>query len=175
VSVRAAVRSAEKGEALKRAYPQFSDNLETVVVPDIEKSGAYDDVVQGADIVIHMASPLPRPGLDNEAGILIPAREGIVNMLKAAKGAPSVQRVVMTSSSVAVMDFSVPRTDTYHLCFQGELMSGESGLKKTGILRHGKMASAELPAMPTVFQKPMPKGQHGSLWERRNLISISLH
>jgi nucleoside-diphosphate-sugar epimerase len=113
--VRAVVRSADKGEALKKTYPQYQDKLETVVVENIELPDAYDQVVQGVDTVIHMASPIPRPGLDNETGILKPAKAGILNMLSAAKAAPSVKRVVTTSSSVAVMDKSLPRSARYDL------------------------------------------------------------
>jgi nucleoside-diphosphate-sugar epimerase len=87
------------------------------IVENIEAPGAYDSAAQGVDVVVHMASPLPGAegtvGKDNEMGILIPARDGIVNMLKSAKKSSSVKRVVLTSSSAAVMDPKIPRNEPY--------------------------------------------------------------
>ena len=109
-TVRSVVRSQAKGDALKAVFPSYADKIETAVVENNEAPGAYDSVVQEVDIVVHMASPLPgTAGTDNEAGYLIPAREGILNMLKSASKAPSVKRVVMTSSSTAVVDTKLPR------------------------------------------------------------------
>jgi nucleoside-diphosphate-sugar epimerase len=94
---------------LKAVFPGYEDKVELAVVENNEAPGAYDSVVQGVDRVVHMASPLPgSAGTDNEAGYLIPARDGIVNMLKSAKKSASVKRVVMTASSTAVVDSKVP-------------------------------------------------------------------
>lgn len=103
------MRSTSKGDDLKAAYPSYGNKLETTVVENMEKPGAYDLAVRGIDVIIHLASPLPRPGFDNEVNILIPAREGIVNMLKSATMSDTVKRVVMVSSSTAVLDTSVPK------------------------------------------------------------------
>ena len=82
------------------------------IVENNEAPGAYDNVAQGVDVIVHMASPLPgaegTAGKENEKGILIPARDGILNMLKSAKKSSSVKRVVFTSSSTAVIDSAVP-------------------------------------------------------------------
>lgn len=82
-----------------------------------EAPGAYDAAAQGVDIVVHMASPLPGApgtiGKDNETGILLPARNGIINMLRSAKKSSSVKRVVFTSSSTAVVDPKVPLNEPY--------------------------------------------------------------
>lgn len=84
----------------------------------MEVEGAYDEVVQDVDIVIHMASPLAGTGgSDNEAGYLIPAREGVLSMLRSAKKSPTVKRVVITSSSAAVLDHSVPNSVPYILVY----------------------------------------------------------
>lgn len=104
-SLRVTVRSAEKGEALRSVFPKYADKIEVAIVENHEALGAYDTVVQGVDVVVHMASPLlGTAGNDNEKGYLIPARDGILNMLKSASKATSVKRVVMTSSSAAVVD-----------------------------------------------------------------------
>jgi len=100
---------------LKSLFPTYADKFETVIVEDVKKPDAYDNVVQGVDIVVHMASPLPGTATDYEGEILIPARDGIVNMLKAASKAPTVRRVVTTSSSVAVVDRKFPE-DVPYVC-----------------------------------------------------------
>lgn len=81
---------------------------------NIEVEGAYDEVVQGTEIIVHMASPLPSSTTaDNEQGLLLPARNGVINMLKSASKAPSVKRIVVTSSSASVVDKTVPTTQPY--------------------------------------------------------------
>lgn len=55
------VRSQEKANAIKRAHPDYgSDKLETVIVEDIAKEGAFDHAVQSDppfEAVVHTASP----------------------------------------------------------------------------------------------------------------------
>ena len=106
------MRTQEKGDALKALFPSYADKIELAIVENIERPGAYDAAVQGVDVVVHMASPLPGAesaiGKDNEHGLLIPARDGIVNMLKSAAKSFTVKRVVLTSSSTAVVDYKVP-------------------------------------------------------------------
>lgn len=81
---------------------------------NIEIEGAYDEVIQGTEIIVHMASPLPSSTtIDNEQGLLLPARNGVINMLKSASKASSVKRVVVTSSSASVVDKTVPTTQSY--------------------------------------------------------------
>jgi len=116
-SLRVVVRSQAKGDALKSIFPKYTDKIQIAIVENNEAQGAYDSAVEGVDVVVHMASPLPgTAGTDNEAGYLIPARDGIVNMLKSASKSSSVKRVVMTASSAAVIDSkvstSLPRTWT---------------------------------------------------------------
>ena len=111
------VRTQEKGDAIKALFPSYADKIDLAIVENNEAPGAYDTAAQGVDIVVHMASPLPgapgTAGKDNETAILLPAREGIVNMLKSAKKSSSVKRVVMTSSSAAVTDSQIPINEPY--------------------------------------------------------------
>lgn len=60
--VRGTVRSQEKGEYLKKKFSGESDKtlkgkFEYVIVEDIEKEGAFDEVVKGVDGIEHVASP----------------------------------------------------------------------------------------------------------------------
>lgn len=113
-SLRVVVRSQAKGDELKSIFPKYADKIQMVVVENNEIPGAYDAAVQGVDVVVHMASPLPgTAGTDNETGYLIPARDGIVNMLKSASKSSSVKRVVLTASSTAVVDSKIPSSVAY--------------------------------------------------------------
>lgn len=94
--VRAAIRSQSKAASLPK-----SDNLELVTVPDIVAPNAYNDAVKNVTSIIHCASPYTFTLGSNEA-LLIPAREGTLNMLRAAAKEASVKRVVITSSFAAL-------------------------------------------------------------------------
>ena len=55
-SVRGATRSAQKGEQMKAARPQYSSKLDFVVVEDFTKTDVFESVMDGIDAVIHVAS-----------------------------------------------------------------------------------------------------------------------
>lgn len=70
---------------------------------DLLDPGSFDEPVQGCELVIHTASPFFLTGIKNPEDELIkPAREGTRNVLEAAKRSPTVKRVVLTSSIVAI-------------------------------------------------------------------------
>lgn len=59
-SVVTTVRSQDKAKKIHDAHPNLGkDKLETAIVPDIAKEGAFDEVVKtpGLDGVLHTASP----------------------------------------------------------------------------------------------------------------------
>lgn len=54
------VRSQDKAKKIHDAHAGVGkDKLETVIVPDIAKEGAFDEVVKvpGLEVVLHTASP----------------------------------------------------------------------------------------------------------------------
>lgn len=54
------VRSEDKSQKIREAYPNKSkDELDIVIVPDIAKPDAFDEVVKipGIEVVLHTASP----------------------------------------------------------------------------------------------------------------------
>nr|OQO25590.1 hypothetical protein B0A51_08183 [Rachicladosporium sp. CCFEE 5018] len=118
--VRAAVRSQAKADAIHKnpVLASFADRLTTVVVPDILASNAYDEAVNGAKYIVHVASPIPQGDAmanaavegnttDFEALLVKPAVQGTLNILKSAKEHSSVKRIVITSSMVTVPSFGV--------------------------------------------------------------------
>jgi dihydroflavonol-4-reductase len=68
---------------------------------DLEKDGGWDAAVSGCDFVLHVASPFPAAPPKHEDELIIPAREGALRVLRAARDA-SVKRVVLTSSFAAI-------------------------------------------------------------------------
>lgn len=66
--------------------------------------GAFDEVVAGADAVIHSASPFFTQHVEDGYQQLVrPAVEGTQNVLDAVEKTPSVGRVVVTSSVAAII------------------------------------------------------------------------
>ena len=109
-SVRGIVRSQSKADQVRHDNPTAGANLDFGVVPDLTTPGAYDEVIKTDppfDAVVHTASPfLYKAVEDNEKDFLAPAIKGTEEILKAIKAfAPSVKRVVLTSSCAAVLDF----------------------------------------------------------------------
>lgn len=101
------VRSAKKGEELTKLYSQSGGRFTYVVVPDIVKSGAFDQVIKDGkfDGVAHAASPVVIPGATPD-DYLRPAIDGTTGILESIKSnGPTVKRVVLTSSVVAVFHY----------------------------------------------------------------------
>ena len=70
---------------------------------DLLDADAFDDPMQGCELVLHTASPFTLgPFKDVEAELIRPALEGTRNVLEAANRTASVRRVVLTSSVAAV-------------------------------------------------------------------------
>lgn len=102
------VRSQDKAQKIHDAHSNLGkDKLETVIVPDIAQEGAFDEVVKisGIEAVLHTASPFHFNVTDPQKDLIDPAVLGTTGILKAiAKSAPSVKRVVVTSSFAAILD-----------------------------------------------------------------------
>jgi nucleoside-diphosphate-sugar epimerase len=70
---------------------------------DLLDSGSFDEPMQGCELVIHTASPFFITRIRNpEEELLRPAKEGTRNILETANRTPSIKRVVLTSSVVAI-------------------------------------------------------------------------
>ncbi|KAF6741322.1 D-lactaldehyde dehydrogenase, partial [Ephemerocybe angulata] len=118
-SVKAVVRSTEKGASLKydllkhineEGGKKNSDDVavEFVVIADIVKDGAFDEVILGVDAVVHVASPVPNPSLTDPQETIQPAIDGTLGVLKSALRASQrdisykLKRIVITSSVAAL-------------------------------------------------------------------------
>ncbi|GMN26253.1 hypothetical protein TIFTF001_001237 [Ficus carica] len=74
------------------------------------EEGSFDSIVDGCDGVFHTASPVYLDVRDPQTELLEPALKGTLNVLKSCAKSPSVRRVVLTSSTAAVVVNGKPRT-----------------------------------------------------------------
>ncbi|WPH02858.1 Hypothetical protein R9X50_00572600 [Acrodontium crateriforme] len=107
-SVVTTVRSQEKANKIKEAHPNVGkDKLDFAIVEDIAQEGAFDKAVVSEpafETVIHTASPFHFNVTDVQKELLDPAIIGTTGILKSIKkSAPSVKRVVITSSFASIV------------------------------------------------------------------------
>lgn len=69
---------------------------------DLLEEGSYDEAIEGCAVVFHVASPFVLSVEDPQRDLADPAKIGTRNVLESANKAESVQRVVLTSSYVAM-------------------------------------------------------------------------
>lgn len=108
-SVRGTVRSTEAAQKVGRSFPQHANagQLTFAVVPDVSVAGAFDQAVKGVHGVIHTATPFQTDVQDVQRDLLDPAINGTLNILHAVHTqAPTVCRIVLTSSFYAMIDLS---------------------------------------------------------------------
>ena len=65
------------------------------------KDDNWNEAVSGCDYVLHVASPFPAENPEHEDDLIIPARQGALRVLEAARNA-GVRRIVLTSSFAAI-------------------------------------------------------------------------
>ena len=99
-TVRDLKRESDVRAMLKRGGADPGANL-TFFAADLGKDDGWRESVTGADYVLHIASPFPPNVPSHEDELIIPARDGALRVLRAARDA-SVKRVVLTSSFAAI-------------------------------------------------------------------------
>jgi nucleoside-diphosphate-sugar epimerase len=71
------------------------------VAADLEKDAGWAEAARGCEYVLHVASPFPATLPKHENELIVPARDGALRVLRAARDA-GVKRVVLTSSFAAI-------------------------------------------------------------------------
>lgn len=101
--VRATVRSADAEEGVRAAVRRggADDAGLEVVVADLTADDGWKDALAGCAEVHHVASPIPAVQPEDPDELVVPAREGTLRVLRAARDA-GARRVVLTSSFAAV-------------------------------------------------------------------------
>lgn len=79
---------------------------------DLLSDNGWDEAAQGCDYVLHVASPFVAEQPKDENELIVPAKEGTLRALKAAKKA-GVKRVVLTSSFAAIGYSIDPRNHVF--------------------------------------------------------------
>ncbi|MEN2742249.1 NAD-dependent epimerase/dehydratase family protein [Microbacterium sp. X-17] len=102
--VRATIRSLDREDAARAALAEAGmtngDALHFVAADLLDDAG-WAEAVDGVDAVLHVASPVHLGPVDDEDDVIVPAREGTLRVLRAARDA-GVPRVVLTSAFHAV-------------------------------------------------------------------------
>lgn len=99
-TVRSLTREASVREMLSGAGVDADARL-AFFAADLEHDEGWAEAVAGCDYVIHVASPMPAAAPKTEDEVIVPARDGVLRVLRAARDA-NVKRVVLTSSCGAV-------------------------------------------------------------------------
>ncbi|MEV6646895.1 aldehyde reductase [Amycolatopsis sp. NPDC051371] len=98
------VRDLKKEPAVRamlRAGGAPEDANLTVVQADLQHDAGWREAVEGCDYVLHVASPTLTSLPKNDDEMVVPARDGVLRVLRAAREA-GVKRVVLTSAFGAV-------------------------------------------------------------------------
>ncbi len=99
-TVRSLNREAEVRSMLQVAGVDAGDAL-SFVAADLTQDAGWAEAAAGSSYVLHVASPFPPHAPKHEDELIVPAREGTLRVLRAARDA-GVKRVVLTSSFVAI-------------------------------------------------------------------------
>lgn len=113
-SVRSPAREAELRDALAPhlSDPAALDRLRVVPL-DLNNDAGWDAAMDGIDVLMHTASPFPLSQPADESELIRPAVDGAMRAVRAAHAA-GIRRVIMTSSSVAIMNTQLPAGRTQY-------------------------------------------------------------
>jgi len=107
-TVRSLRREADVRGMLRQGGAEPSERL-TFFEADLQSDAGWSEAAEGCDYVQHVASPFPAAVPKHEDELIVPAREGALRVLKAAREA-GVKRVVLTSSFAAIGYGHKPQT-----------------------------------------------------------------
>jgi dihydroflavonol-4-reductase len=98
--VHTTIRNLAK-EADVRKLLQVDDSRLKFFAADLTHDAGWSEAMAGCSHVAHLASPLPGRVVKDPDELIVPAREGVLRALRAAKAA-GTKRFVMTSSVAAI-------------------------------------------------------------------------
>jgi nucleoside-diphosphate-sugar epimerase len=104
-------READVRAMLKTAAVDPADRL-SFVATDLESDAGWAQAAEGCEYVLHVASPFPAGRPSHEDELIVPAREGTLRVLRAARAA-GAKRAVLTSSFAAIGYGHPPRTTPF--------------------------------------------------------------
>jgi nucleoside-diphosphate-sugar epimerase len=110
-TVRSPKREGDVRATLKQGGAEPGDRL-SFIAADLEDDAGWPEAVAGCESVLHVASPFPPTIPRHEDELIVPAREGSLRVLRAARDA-GVRRVVLTSSFAAIGYGREPRESPF--------------------------------------------------------------
>ncbi|MBW0445136.1 aldehyde reductase [bacterium M00.F.Ca.ET.228.01.1.1] len=102
--VRTTIRSTHREAEVRRMVRNGgvpSDQALSFSQADLTEDHGWAAAAAGCDYVLHVASPFPQHAPENEDELIVPARDGTLRILRAARDA-GAKRVVLTSSFAAI-------------------------------------------------------------------------
>jgi nucleoside-diphosphate-sugar epimerase len=111
-TVRNLKREGEVRAMLKEGGAKPGDRL-SFFATNLENDAGWPQAVAGCEYVLHVASPLPPNMPKREDELIVPAREGTLRVLRAARDA-GVKRVVLTSTFAAIGYGHPPRKTPFN-------------------------------------------------------------
>jgi len=102
--VRGTLRSPSRETSLRATFAKHvdADDRLSFFTANLMDDEGWREAIEGCDAVLHVASPLPRTPPKHEDDLIVPAREGVLRVLRFSSEL-GVRRVVMTSSVAAVL------------------------------------------------------------------------
>ena len=98
--LRTTVRSLKREESVRKMLKGAGTDPEgrlSFFAADLERDEGWPEAVAGCDYVMHVASPIPIAAPKSEDELIVPARDGVLRVLRAARDA-NVRRVVLPST-----------------------------------------------------------------------------
>jgi nucleoside-diphosphate-sugar epimerase len=110
-TVRSLKRESDVREMVKEGGADAEQRL-SFFPADLVSDDGWKEAVERCDYVLHVASPLPIQAVAHEDDLIVPAREGTLRALRAARNA-GVKRIVVTSSFGAIGYGHTPRSTPF--------------------------------------------------------------
>jgi nucleoside-diphosphate-sugar epimerase len=110
-TVRSLAREGEVRALLKEGGAKSAEHV-SFFAANLENDAGWPQAVAGCEFVLHVASPFPSGVPKHEDELIVPARDGALRVLRAARNA-GVKRVVLTSSFAAIGYGHAPRTTPF--------------------------------------------------------------
>ncbi|KAL5708077.1 hypothetical protein ACHQM5_018912 [Ranunculus cassubicifolius] len=103
-TIKASVRNPSDSTKIKHLYDLVGAKERLhLFKADLLEEGCFDSIVDGCQGVFHTASPCFFDAKDPQKELIEPAVKGTLNVLRSCAKTPSVKRVIVTSSTAAVI------------------------------------------------------------------------
>jgi dihydroflavonol-4-reductase len=108
--VRATVRNLNIEPFVRKSLERGNVTAElgkllTFYAADLCSDDGWKEVINGVKFILHVASPNPFQAAEDENELIVPARDGTLRILRAARDSHTVKRVVLTSSCMFYMHY----------------------------------------------------------------------